>query len=83
MRSAEGGDGRCSGEGARAVGLVGAGMVALVGLVALVVLVVLVAGAAGVGLSSLLTGGVLIPSASATAAIPAGMLTLYEQTAAT
>ena len=60
--------------GLRAVGLVGAG---------LVVLVVVVIGAAGVGLISLLTGGDVIPSASATAAIPSSMLTLYQQAAAT
>jgi cell wall-associated NlpC family hydrolase len=60
--------------GLRAVGLVGAG---------LVVLVVVVIGAAGVGLISLLTGGDVIPSASATAAIPSSMLTLYEQAAVT
>ena len=46
-------------------------------------LVVVVIGAAGVGLISLLTGGDVIPSASATAAIPSSMLTLYEQAAVT
>ena len=60
--------------GLRAVGLVGAG---------LVVLVVVVIGAAGVGLISLLTGGDVIPSASATSAIPSRMLKLYEQAAVT
>ena len=49
----------------------------------MVVLVVVVIGAAGVGLISLVTGGDVIPSASATAAIPSSMLTLYEQAAAT
>ena len=60
--------------GLRIVGIAGAGVV---------LLVVVVIGAAGVALMSVLTGGDVIPSASATAAIPSSMLTLYEQAAAT
>ncbi len=60
--------------GLRVVGIVGAGLVGSV---------VLVAGAAGVGLLSLLSGGDVTPSASATAAIPTDMLVLYEQAATT
>ncbi len=60
--------------GLRIVGIAGAGVV---------LLVVVVMGAAGVALMSVLTGGDIIPSASATSAIPSSMLTLYEQAATT
>lgn len=43
--------------------------------------VVVLGGAAGAGVISLLTGGDVAPSPSASAAIPAGMLSLYEQAA--
>jgi hypothetical protein len=48
-----------------------------------VVAVVVVIASAGVGLISLRTGGGVIPSASATSAIPSRVLTLYEQAAVT
>jgi cell wall-associated NlpC family hydrolase len=57
--------------GVRAAGIAAAG---------LVLMVVLVAGA---GAAALLGGGDVTPSATATAAIPAGMLRLYERAAAT
>jgi cell wall-associated NlpC family hydrolase len=54
-----------------------------VGAAALGVLVVLMAAGAGAGISSLLGGGDVAPSAAATAQIPPAMLTLYEQAATT
>jgi hypothetical protein len=50
---------------------------------ALVVAAVLVAGAAGTGISSLLLGGDVTPSATAAAQIPPAMLALYQEAAAT
>ncbi len=63
--------GRVPVSGVRAAGIAAAG---------LVLMVVLVAGA---GAAALLGGGDVTPSATATAAIPAGMLRLYERAAAT
>ena len=53
------------------------------GAAGLVLLVAVVAAGAGAGLASLLGGGHATPSATATANIPAAMLTLYQQAAAT
>jgi cell wall-associated NlpC family hydrolase len=50
---------------------------------ALVMAAVLVAGAAGAGIGSLLLGGGVTPSATATTQIPPAMLVLYQQAAAT
>jgi cell wall-associated NlpC family hydrolase len=52
------------------------------GAATLVGLAVLIAGAAGAGIASILGGG-SPPSATATSAIPAAMLTLYQQAATT
>jgi cell wall-associated NlpC family hydrolase len=49
---------------------------------ALVVAAVLVAGAAGAGIGSLLLGGDVTPSATATTQIPPAMLALYQEAAA-
>lgn len=57
--------------GLRAAGIAAAGLV--------MVVVVL----AGAGVAALLGGGDVAPSATATAAIPAGMLRLYVRAAAT
>ncbi len=61
----------------------GLGSKLAVGGATLGVLVVLMAAGAGAGISSLLGGGDVAPSAVATAQIPPAMLTLYEQAAAT
>jgi len=49
----------------------------------LVLLVALLAAGAGAGIASLLGGGGTAPSATATSSIPAAMLALYQQAAAT
>ncbi len=49
----------------------------------LVILVALLAAGAGAGIASLLGGGAATPSATATSSIPAAMLALYQQAAAT
>ena len=53
------------------------------GAAGLVLLVAVVAAGAGAGIASLLGGGDATPSAAATADIPAAMLALYQQAAAT
>jgi cell wall-associated NlpC family hydrolase len=65
------------------VNTAGLGSKLAVGAATLGVLVVLMAAGAGAGISSLLGGGDVAPSAAATAQIPPAMLTLYQQAATT